>query len=151
MLLRKGSKGAEVKERQKVIGTAADGIFGANTEKLTIEWQKKKGLVADGIVGPATWEAAGIDTDQSNNTTAEDTAYDKDNKLAKHGTYTTKDGLVIDKVYLDSDEYVRDYGKIEPLGFFIHHTAGWDNPYNTIVGTTTILYFFCNSGYLVIS
>tara|TARA_R110000744_G_C19361746_1_gene561479 strand:+ start:1833 stop:2792 length:960 start_codon:yes stop_codon:yes gene_type:complete len=132
MLLKKGSKGLEVKDWQKVIGTAADGIFGAGTERLTIEWQKKNGLTADGIVGRATWEAAGVDTDDTKNTTAEDTAYDKDNKLAKHGTYTTKDGLVIDKVYLDSDEYVRDYGKIEPLGFFIHHTAGWDNPYNTV-------------------
>ena len=132
MLLKKGSRGPEVKEWQKVIGTSADGIFGAGTEKLTIEWQKKNGLVADGIVGPATWEVAGIDTDLSASTSAEDTAYDKDDKIARHGTYTTKDGLVIDKAYLDSDEYVRDYGKIEPLGFFIHHTAGWDNPYNTI-------------------
>ena len=78
MLLKKGSRGPEVKEWQKVIGTPADGIFGAGTEKLTIEWQKKNGLVADGIVGPATWEAAGIDTDSSASTTAEDTAYDKD-------------------------------------------------------------------------
>ena len=132
MLLKKGSRGPEVKEWQKVIGTSADGIFGAGTEKLTIEWQKKNGLVADGIVGPATWEVAGIDTDSSASTSAEDTAYDKDDKIARHGTYTTKDGLIIDKAYLDSDEYVRDYGKIEPLGFFIHHTAGWDNPYNTI-------------------
>ena len=118
MLLKKGSKGAEVKEWQKVIGTAADGIFGANTEKLTIEWQKANGLVADGIVGPATWEAAGIDTDSAD--------------AAEETEYTTKDGLTITRQYLDKDEYVRDYGKIEPLGFFIHHTAGWDNPFNTI-------------------
>ena len=118
MLLKKGSKGAEVKEWQKVIGTAADGIFGANTEKLTIEWQKANGLAADGIVGPATWEAAGIDTDSAD--------------AAEETEYTTKDGLSITRQYLDKNEYVRDYGKIEPLGFFIHHTAGWDNPFNTI-------------------
>jgi len=118
MLLKKGSKGAELKEWQKVIGTAADGIFGANTEKLTIEWQKANGLAADGIVGPATWEAAGIDTDSAD--------------AAEETEYTTKDGLSITRQYLDKDEYVRDYGKIEPLGFFIHHTAGWDNPFNTI-------------------
>jgi N-acetyl-anhydromuramyl-L-alanine amidase AmpD len=118
MLLKKGSRGSEVKEWQKVIGTSADGIFGAGTEKLTIAWQKKNGLTADGIVGPATWEAAGIDTDSA--------------ESATEAEYTTKDGLTITRQYLDKDEYVRDYGKIEPLGFFIHHTAGWDNPFNTV-------------------
>jgi peptidoglycan hydrolase-like protein with peptidoglycan-binding domain len=132
MLLKNGSKGKEVKQLQEALNIGADGIFGSGTEKAVIQFQKDNGLVADGIVGSKTWEAIGIDTDQSSSTSAEDTAYDKDNKLAKHGTYTTQDGLVIDKVYLDSDEYVRDYGKIEPLGFFIHHTAGWDNPYNTV-------------------
>tara|TARA_R110001632_G_scaffold221172_1_gene351514 strand:+ start:853 stop:1770 length:918 start_codon:yes stop_codon:yes gene_type:complete len=118
MLLKKGSRGSEVKEWQKVIGTPADGIFGAGTEKLTIAWQKKNGLTADGVVGPATWEAAGIDTDSADSAT--------------EAEYTTKDGLNITRQYLDKDEYVRDYGKIEPLGFFIHHTAGWDNPFNTV-------------------
>lgn len=118
MLLKKGSKGSEVKEWQKVIGASADGIFGAGTERLTIDWQKKNGLAADGIVGPATWEAAGIDTDSA--------------ESATEAEYTTKDGLNITRQYLDKDEYVRDYGKIEPLGFFIHHTAGWDNPFNTV-------------------
>ena len=118
MLLKKGSRGPEVKEWQKVIGTSADGIFGAGTEKLTIAWQKKNGLTADGIVGPATWEAAGIDTDSAD--------------AAEETEYTTKEGLTITRQYLDKDEYVRDYGKIEPLGFFIHHTAGWDNPFNTV-------------------
>ena len=132
MLLKKGSKGQSVKELQEALGIGADGIFGSGTEAAVKKFQKENGLDVDGIVGSKTWEIIGIDTDQFKNTTAEDTAYDKDNKLAKHGTYTTEDGLVIDKVYLDSDEYVRDYGKIEPLGFFIHHTAGWDNPYNTI-------------------
>ena len=118
MLLKKGSRGSEVKEWQKVISTPADGIFGAGTEKLTIAWQKKNGLTADGVVGPATWEAAGIDTDSADSAT--------------EAEYTTKDGLNITRQYLDKDEYVRDYGKIEPLGFFIHHTAGWDNPFNTV-------------------
>jgi len=132
MLLKKGSKGKEVKQLQEALKIGADCIFGSGTEKAVMKFQKDNGLTADGIVGSKTWEAIGIDTDQSSSTSSEDTAYDKDNKLAKHGTYTTQDGLVIDKVYLDSDEYVRDYGKIEPLGFFIHHTAGWDNPYNTV-------------------
>ena len=118
MLLKKGSKGLEVKQLQKALGVAADGIFGTGTEAVVKKFQKDNGLDADGIVGTKTWEAIGIDTDSSS--------------ASKETEYTTKDGLNITRQYLDKDEYVRDYGKIEPLGFFIHHTAGWDNPFNTI-------------------
>ena len=118
MLLKKGSKGKEVKQLQEALEIGTDGIFGSGTELAVKKFQKENGLGADGIVGRKTWEAIGIDTDSD--ITAEET------------DYTTKDGLVIERQYLDKDEYVRDYGKIEPLGFFIHHTAGWDNPYNTV-------------------
>ena len=118
MLLKKGSKGKEVKELQKALEIGADGIFGSGTESAVKKFQKENGLDADGIVGRKTWEAIGIDTDSDS--------------TAEEIDYTTKDGLVIERQYLDKDEYVRDYGKIEPLGFFIHHTAGWDNPYNTV-------------------
>jgi len=118
MLLKKGSRGEEVKELQKALGEGADGIFGSGTEAAVKKFQKENGLDVDGMVGTKTWEAIGIDSSSSS--------------VAEESEYTTKDGLVIDREYLDKDEYVRDYGKIEPLGFFIHHTAGWDNPYNTI-------------------
>ena len=118
MLLKKGSKGEEVKELQKALGITADGIFGPGTEAVVKNFQQENGLDYDGIVGKKTWEKLGIDTDSF--------------EAATETEYTTKDGLVIDRQYLDKDEYVRDYGKIEPLGFFIHHTAGWDNPYATI-------------------
>ena len=118
MLLKKGSKGKEVKQLQEALEIGADGIFGSGTESAVKKFQKNNGLVADGIVGSKTWEAIGIDTDSDN--------------AATESEYTTKDGLNITRQYLDKDEYVRDYGKIEPLGFFIHHTAGWDNPFNTV-------------------
>jgi len=115
MLLKKGSKGKEVKELQEALEIGADGIFGPGTELSVKKFQKENGLTADGIVGPATWEAIGIDTNSDS--------------AAEETEYTTKDGLIIERQYLDKDEYVRDYGKIEPLGFFLHHTAGWDNPF----------------------
>ncbi len=55
MLLKKGSKGDDVKSVQKVVGVTADGDFGPGTEKAVIAWQAAHGLSADGIVGPATW------------------------------------------------------------------------------------------------
>jgi N-acetyl-anhydromuramyl-L-alanine amidase AmpD len=118
MLLKRGSKGSHVKELQTALELSADGIFGAGTELAVRRFQSENGLTADGVVGTKTWEAIGIDTDTE--------------AAAEESQYTTKDGLVIDRQYLDKDEYVRDYGKIEPLGFFLHHTAGWDNPYNTV-------------------
>ena len=118
MLLKKGSRGEEVKKLQLALGLEADGIFGSNTEKAVIAFQDKNGLSPDGMVGKNTWEILGVDTDQNNS--------------AIETEYVTKKGLIIDREYLDDDEYVRDYGKIEPLGFFLHHTAGWDNPYKTV-------------------
>ena len=56
MIYKKGSKGDEVKKIQKVVGCAADGIFGANTESAVKKWQTSHGLSADGIVGPHTYE-----------------------------------------------------------------------------------------------
>jgi len=121
MILRKGDRGPDVKKVQQALDIPADGIFGSQTEGAVKQFQLEQKLAVDGIVGPNTWDALGlndVDTDQTN--------------MDEESQYTTKDGLVIDRQYLDKDEYVRDYGKIEPLGFFIHHTAGWDNPYSTV-------------------
>lgn len=126
MILKVGHKGKEVKELQEALGIDSDGIFGYGTEAAVKQFQKENNLYVDGIVGVKTWEAIGIDTDEFP-------------KELKHmivseieEEYLTGEGLKIHRNYLDKDEYVRDYGKIEPLGFFIHHTAGWDNPYKTI-------------------
>lgn len=35
----------------------ADGYFGSRTKSAVIHYQQKHGLVADGIVGPATWNS----------------------------------------------------------------------------------------------
>ena len=55
MLLKKGSKGEEVKKLQQKLGLSADGVFGAGTEAKVKEWQSANGLTADGVVGPGTW------------------------------------------------------------------------------------------------
>lgn len=55
MLLKNGSKGDEVKKLQEKLGLTADGSFGPGTEKAVKDWQSANGLVADGVVGDATW------------------------------------------------------------------------------------------------
>ena len=54
-VLRKGSRGDDVKRLQGLLGVAADGIFGNDTERAVKEFQRAKGLTADGIVGARTW------------------------------------------------------------------------------------------------
>jgi len=135
IMLKKGDTGSEVKEVQQMLGITADGIFGSGTEYSVMQFQARNELTADGIVGPKTYEklvdqTMGVDIDTDR--TDFDDSNDRDDKLNYLGSYTTEDGLEIDKAYLDGDEYVKDYGKIQPENFFIHHTAGWNNPYNTI-------------------
>ena len=53
--LRIGARGNITKLMQQKIGVAADGIFGSGTKQAVINYQKFKGLSADGIVGQNTW------------------------------------------------------------------------------------------------
>lgn len=56
--VKKGSTGDAVRKWQNILGITADGVFGAQTDAETREWQKNHKLVPDGIVGPATWSTA---------------------------------------------------------------------------------------------
>lgn len=155
MLLKKGDKGSAVKELQTLLKSQGfytgviDGDFGPGTEGSVKKYQTSKGLTVDGAVGDRTYRhlLEGVDTDRTGTdvsittpakapaVTIKETAApvkDTDDKLDMKGSYKTKEGLVIDRAYLDTDEYVTDYGKIEPINLFIHHTAGWENPYSTV-------------------
>ncbi|MGL5075245.1 MAG: peptidoglycan-binding protein, partial [Waterburya sp.] len=57
--LMEGSDVRKLQEKLKIAGFAisvADGVFGSGTDKAVKEFQKQKGLVADGIVGSKTFE-----------------------------------------------------------------------------------------------
>lgn len=56
MLLKKGSKGEEVKKLQTKLGIVPDGDFGPGTESKVKEWQRLNGLTVDGVVGEETWK-----------------------------------------------------------------------------------------------
>jgi peptidoglycan hydrolase-like protein with peptidoglycan-binding domain len=58
-LLKKGCKGNDVKEMQKIIGTKVDGVFGKNTLSKLKTWQANHGLKADGVVGANTAHSFG--------------------------------------------------------------------------------------------
>ncbi len=60
-ILKKGMRGAPVARLQKALGVESDGIFGAGTEKALRDFQSSKGLSVDGIAGPDTFMAMGLD------------------------------------------------------------------------------------------
>jgi peptidoglycan hydrolase-like protein with peptidoglycan-binding domain len=55
--LRRGARGPFVKQMQKLLGVAADGVFGPNTEAALRAFQRTHKLVPDGIAGPKSWAA----------------------------------------------------------------------------------------------
>jgi LAS superfamily LD-carboxypeptidase LdcB len=56
-ILKKGSKGENVKKVQRTIKTTVDGDFGPQTEKAVKAWQKARGLAVTGVVDAKTWKA----------------------------------------------------------------------------------------------
>ena len=51
---------SDVRALQRRVGVAADGVFGPATERALKRWQRRHGLVADGIAGPQTRSAMGL-------------------------------------------------------------------------------------------
>ena len=74
-LSKMGSTGSEVRQiQQKLVNWGylndkVDGIYGTKTRNAVIAFQKKNGLTADGIAGPATLRAMGIFTSSGSSTT----------------------------------------------------------------------------------
>ncbi|MBR2614757.1 MAG: spore cortex-lytic enzyme [Clostridia bacterium] len=71
VVLKQGSKGADVKKMQQKLKNwgyykgSVDGIFGAKTKEAVKYFQRRNGLVADGIVGKKTLSALGMSISSS--------------------------------------------------------------------------------------
>lgn len=60
MIYKEGGHGDVVKLIQRPIGAVVDGVWGKETTAKLILWQRKNGLVSDGIAGPKTLKALGV-------------------------------------------------------------------------------------------
>ena len=59
-LVKQGSRGSVVKQVQRKVGVSADGVFGPATASAVKRWQKRHGLTADGVVGSRTGSKMGL-------------------------------------------------------------------------------------------
>lgn len=70
-LLRNGSHGTDVRTVQRLLvahgrNLTIDGLFGSGTQAAVVSFQRSRGLSADGVVGPMTWNALIITVKQGN-------------------------------------------------------------------------------------
>ena len=112
MVLRLGVRGQQVAMLQEYLNINIDGEFGPRTEWEVKEWQRSNGLKPDGIVGPKTWDAMGLaSTDMSE-------------------VYNNTSNIDIAPYFLPPGEFKQ--GPTSKDYLFLHHTAGWDDPFNQV-------------------
>lgn len=112
---------------QQVLGFEETGILDEHTKAGIKNFQLKMGYKATGELDSITYEAfskrhnldsvqvSQSDTDVTTDLSETDVAYK------------------ISESFLSKDEYVTQYGKIKTRKhIFLHHTSGWNNPYDTI-------------------
>lgn len=132
-MLSLGSKGIEVSKLQKLLNIEITGEFDEHTQAAVKNFQIRAGLRGDGIVGPKTKKAlksrlgeVSADEVRSSSVEFEDADYTTD--LSETGA-----SRLIHEDMMPSDEYVSDKGTFKTKKYiFIHHTAGWNNPFKTV-------------------
>ena len=105
------SRGQEVTTLQILLNILPDGIFGTQTHKAVLFFQKSQNITPDGIVGPITWSLL------------------YDGWELMHHSLDAKTELYT--------PYFLPYKKTHTKStqkkwIFLHHTAGWQNPYRVI-------------------
>ncbi|MCC5922474.1 MAG: N-acetylmuramoyl-L-alanine amidase [Crocinitomicaceae bacterium] len=115
--LQTNSRGTSVQILQTLLDLNRDGIFGPITRAAVMQLQAKFHIAVDGIVGPQTWCTI-------------IRHYPFQSEAVPPKPVHPKPSLEIKEYFLPNDAYF-----IKPTKkswIFLHHTAGWENPYRVI-------------------
>lgn len=105
-----------------------DGNFGQNTLVSVVNFQKSRGIKADGVVGLQTWSQ--ILHYNTNEIKVEQVVQTP--QVEKNLSFAGQDGLKIYDNLLNDDEYYKDETSKNTI--WLHHTAGGSRPDWTIGG-----------------
>lgn len=115
LVIKPGYKGELVSFLQEQLQIVSDGIYGPKTKSAVLGFQRANNLAVDAIVGPRTWDALGT------------------NPLEYYADTDTQTSASWIKQYnLPAGEFVAK--ETTKKWIFLHHTAGRENPYQTIDG-----------------
>ena len=118
-----GSKGSWVRALQNALNELGyeldvDGDFGSGTEEAVIHFQRENGLAADGVVGPNTWAALGIEQEGDGKSGDDEEGYEEISRGARGESVEFLQevlnavgyDIAVDGVFgRDTEEAVRDF------------------------------------------
>ncbi len=117
---------------QNVLGFEENGVLDEHTKAGIKNFQRLLGLPATGELTPETFNAFSKRYD------LESIEISLDDCDASTDLSETDIAYEINELLLSKDEYVTEYGKINSRKhIFLHHTSGWNSPYDTIKGWET--------------
>ena len=129
-----GSTGSDVTALQQMLNKAGyslsvDGIFGSGTDTAVRDFQRKHGMVGDGIAGPKTWAALGtVGSGSSSSGSSSSSSNSNSNRpmvaygdsgshvtalqqaLVRHGYSLSVDGIFGDATYSAVQSFQRSVG-----------------------------------------
>lgn len=112
---------------QQVLGFEQTGILDQHTKAGIKNFQMQLGFTATGDLDDKTFEAF------SKRHNLDSVAIVQNDSDSTTDLSETDVSYEINELMLSRDEYVTQYGKIKTRKhIFLHHTAGWNNPYDTI-------------------
>jgi len=127
-----GSRGDKVIEIQKKLkqwgyySGAVDGIFGQSMYNAVIAFQKKNGLKADGVVGPATAAAMGISLSSGSSSSSS-------GSITVSGNYTTNETDLLARVIHGEARGEPYLGKVAVAAVVLNRVRNAGFP-NTVAG-----------------
>ena len=119
--LKLNSRGNEVKQLQQKLKITADGIFGQQTLHAVLNFQRQNNLQPDGIVGPLTWSLL---------LSSPRTGVSHTPNVSHTPIFDPMVGELVEPYLLPENAYFSK--PTNKKWIFLHHTAGWQNPYRDI-------------------